>query len=506
LNVGNEKTQSLWMDLEPIHAPRLSSNTRADVAIIGSGIAGLSVAFELIERGLSVVVIDRGKIARGMTARTTAHLSPICDDGCTEIIKIRGEEAAKIAWQAQAAGVDRLEEICSGLQIACNFRRLKAYLFPGPDTTQAELDDELKAAKKIGIDGEKVHGVPALTELGKAGTLLYRSQAAFNPGRYLRTIAELIAARGAKLYGDTIVTEVNEADDAVTLKTASGETIQAAQAVVATNSPINDRVAMHTKMAPYRTYAMAFTIPKDALPDALYWDTMDPYHYVRQEPGPGSINYLIAGGGDHKSGEADDAFARYDAIEAWTRRIFPQVGKETHRWSGQVLDTIDYTAFCGRNPGSKNVYVHTGDSGQGMTHGAMAGLLIPDLITSGGSKWAETFDPSRKPLRAITNFARENMTAIKNFAEYVAPGEISSYDDLERGKGAIVREGLRKVAAYRDQNGKLHKCSAVCTHIGCHVHWNSLERCWDCPCHGSQFDIDGTALNAPAVSPLERLD
>jgi Rieske Fe-S protein len=299
---------------------------------------------------------------------------------------------------------------------------------------------------------------------------------------------------------------VNDGDGAVTIRTANGNTVEAGSAVVATNSPINDRVALHSKMAPYRTYAMAFTIPKGALPDALYWDTMDPYHYVRQETGPGAVNYLIAGGGDHKSGEADDAFARYDAIEAWTRRIFPQVGKETHRWSGQVLDTIDYTAFCGRNPGSKNVYVHTGDSGQGMTHGAMAGLLIPDLITSGGSKWAETFDPSRKPLRAITNFARENMTAIKNFAEYVAPGEISSYDDLERGKGAIVREGLRKVAAYRDQNGKLHKCSAVCTHIGCHVHWNSLERCWDCPCHGSQFDIDGTALNAPAVSPLERLD
>jgi Rieske Fe-S protein len=251
---------------------------------------------------------------------------------------------------------------------------------------------------------------------------------------------------------------------------------------------------------------MCFTIPKDVLPDALYWDTMDPYHYVRQETGPGSVNYLIAGGGDHKSGEADDAFARFDAIEAWTRRMFPSVGKETHRWSGQVLDTIDYCAFSGVNPGSRHVYVHTGDSGQGLTHGAMAGLLIPELIVNGKSKWQEIYEPSRKPVRAITNFARENMTAIKNFAEYVAPGEIASYDELKKGQGAIVREGLRKVAAYRDTNGKLHKCSAVCTHLGCHVHWNSLERCWDCPCHGSQFAIDGTALNAPAVTALEKLD
>jgi Rieske Fe-S protein len=132
--------------------------------------------------------------------------------------------------------------------------------------------------------------------------------------------------------------------------------------------------------------------------------------------------------------------------------------------------------------------------------------LIADLITTGKSKWKEVYDPTRLPVRALTNYARENMTAIKNFAEYVAPGEISSYEELKRGHGAIVRDGLRKVAAYRDQNGKLHKCSATCTHLGCHVHWNSLERCWDCPCHGSHFDIDGTALNAPAIAPLEKLD
>jgi glycine/D-amino acid oxidase-like deaminating enzyme/nitrite reductase/ring-hydroxylating ferredoxin subunit len=506
VNVGNENTQSLWMDSEPVAAPRYSGKLRVDVAVIGSGIAGLSVAFELIERGLSVAVIDRGKIARGMTSRTTAHLAPICDDGATEITKIRGEEMARLAWESQAAGVDRIEEIVAGHTIECHFRRLNGYLFPGPGTTQADLDEEMKAQRKCGVTVEKVHGIPGLAELKDTGVLRYSDQATFNPARYLRAIAETILGKGGKLFADTVVTEIEEADGAVTVKMLNGETLQCGACVVATNSPINDRLALHSKMAPYRTYAMAFTIPKDALPDALYWDTMDPYHYVRQETGPGTVNYLIAGGGDHKSGEADDAFARYDAIEAWTRRLFPQVGKETHRWSGQVLDTIDYSSFTGINPGNRNVYVHTGDSGQGMTHGAMAGLLIPDLITAGQSRWQACYEPSRKPLRAITNYARENMTAIKNFAEYVAPGEIASYDELDRGKGAIVREGLRKVAAYRDTNGKLHKCSAVCTHLGCHVHWNSLERCWDCPCHGSQFDIDGTALNAPAVSPLEKLD
>ena len=274
-------------------------------------------------------------------------------------------------------------------------------------------------------------------------------------------------------------------------------------AVVATNAPINDKYAIHTKQAPYRTYAMAFALPKGALPDGLYWDTLEAYHYVRLQPGQGGKNdILIVGGADHKSGEADDADARFLALEAWMRNLLPDLGRELHRWSGQIQDTIDYCAFIGRNPGEKRTFIVTGDSGQGITHGAVAGMLISDLILKGKSPWEEVYDPSRKPVKAAGTFLSENLTTAKNFAEYVAPGELSSYDELKPGQGAIVRKGLSKVAAYRDEKGKLFLRSAACSHLGCHLHWNSFERCWDCPCHGSQFAPDGTALNAPAFSPL----
>jgi len=183
----------------------------------------------------------------------------------------------------------------------------------------------------------------------------------------------------------------------------------------------------------------------------------------------------------------------------------PDLGGVTHRWSGKLLDTIDYSAFSGRNPGDKNVYVHTGDSGQGMTHGVVGSLIIARMIMQGEDLWQELYGPERKTVSALSTFISENATAIKNFAEYVAPAEVSSFDEIKPGHGAIVRHGLKKVAAYRDDKGEVHAYSAACTHLGCHLHWNSFERCWDCPCHGSQFSIDGAVLNGPAISPLEKV-
>ena len=248
---------------------------------------------------------------------------------------------------------------------------------------------------------------------------------------------------------------VEEEDGGVVVKTEGGQTVRAKNAVVATNSPINDRVALHSKQAPYRTYAMALQLPRGKLPDALYWDTLDPYHYVRLQPGK-DLDYLIVGGADHKSGEADDAEVRYEAIEAWIRNLVPDLGGVTHRWSGQVLDTIDYSAFSGRNPGSKNVYVHTGDSGQGMTHGVVGSLIIARMIMQGEDLWQELYGPERKTASALSTFISENLTTIKNLAEYVAPGEVGSFDEIEPGRGAIVRQGLKKVAAYRDEAGAIH--------------------------------------------------
>jgi Rieske Fe-S protein len=348
-------------------------------------------------------------------------------------------------------------------------------------------------------------GVP-FKGLESIGCLRYPRQGAFHPLRYLHGIADALAKRGARLYAGTPVLEIKESGSSVSVRTESGDVIEAGYAVVATNAPINDGAALQSKQAPYRTYVIVLTMPKGSIEDGLYWDTLDPYHYVRMQSGPGRADYLIVGGADHKTGEADDGAIRFEALEAWIRALLPKLGKVTHRWSGQVLDPVDYAAFSGRYPGGERIFIHTGDSGQGLTHGVIGSLLITQLIANGESDWAEFYEPSRKTAGAVQNFINENITAVKNFAEYVAPGELSSDHELKPGHGMVIREGRRKVAVYRDGKGVLHRRSAKCTHLGCHVHWNSLEVCWDCPCHGSHFATDGRVLNGPATKPLEPVE
>jgi Rieske Fe-S protein len=279
--------------------------------------------------------------------------------------------------------------------------------------------------------------------------------------------------------------------------------------VVATNTPINDMVTMHTKQAPYRTYVIGAAVRMGDVPDALYWDMEDPYHYVRLLRGkPGTENQddldlLIVGGEDHKTGQESNLSMRFESLERWMRKHFPMAQDVVYRWSGQVFEPVDGLGFIGRNPGdSDNVYIATGDSGHGMTHGTIAGMLITDLIMGRPNPWEKLYDPARKNAKSVGEFLKENLNVAAQFKDYVTPGDVEDPSEVLPGTGRIMRKGMSKVAVYCDQDGVRHQCSAVCTHLGCVVHWNDVESSWDCPCHGSRFDPFGRVITGPASKDL----
>ena len=504
MNASSEKTKSFWMDSTVADAPPLDGNQTADVAIVGSGIAGLSTAYELAMRGLKVLVLDRGAIGMGMTARTTAHLASALDDGYARLLAHQGLETARCVYEAQVAAIDRIESIQKKEDIDCDFQRVDGYLFEAPNTSNKEFDDEKEACKKIGLPVTEYTNALAI-QTGTGRSLHFPNQARFHPLKYLTGLARALKKNGARLYSGTIVKSISEEKVSVVVETNKG-TVRATDVVIATNSPIAGDVVLHTKQAPYRTYAIAAEVPCGSLPDALYWDTADPYHYIRLHPGSAQHDIVIIGGEDHKSGTKDDGLLRFENLEGWARAAIPQLGKVTHRWSGQVMEPSDGLNLLGRNGSDKHRYLITGDSGQGITGGVLGSMLVRDLIVEGQSAWSEIFDPTRSMTRNLATFIGENLTLLKNFSEYLSASELSSINELKPGEGAVFRSGLKKVAACRDQRGKVHVHSASCTHMGCIVHWNTLEQCWDCPCHGSQFSPGGQVLNGPAVTPLSNID
>jgi glycine/D-amino acid oxidase-like deaminating enzyme/nitrite reductase/ring-hydroxylating ferredoxin subunit len=504
-NVQAERSVSIWMPVPDIPGKPVEDDRPADLVVVGAGMAGLSVAYEALLKGRHVTVIDRGPIASGMTARTTAHLASALDDRYYKFVNMRGEDDARHLYQSLVAAIDRIEEIVRQEAIDCDFARVPGYLFLGEGDEQDILEKEFEACRKIGFDGISWEHKAPFPGLDSGRCLRFPDQARFHPLKYLEGLARAILTKGGVLRPFTAVDSITQSGSLVAVKTRSGHTMVAQDVVCATNAPIAGRLTLQAKMAPYRSYAMAFDVPKDAVPDALYWDTLDDYHYVRLQPGE-RTDHLIVGGEDHKTGEADDASIRFAGLRKWAAMRFGDLSEPTHTWSGQVLEPVDSAGYVGRDPDNDRIYFVTGDSGQGITNGALAGLLIPALFNGGDHPWRKLYDPARVSLMAVGKFLAENSTALKSYAEHLGGPLLDSEEALAPGEGGLVRDGVNVIAAFRDEDGAMHRVSSKCSHVWCTVHFNSFERCWDCPCHGSHFGIDGQELNAPATAPLEPVE
>ena len=511
-NLSGERP-TLWMDTTvPSLQGAPDGDMRADICVVGAGIAGMSVAYLLAREGKSVIVLDHGGVGSGESGRTTAHLSNAIDDRYTVMIRIYGEENARLIAESHSAAIDLIEAIVNAETIDCDFARVDGYLFLGPDDKVSTLEEELEAARKVGLTETGMVARLPLRGYEAGPCLRFARQAQFHPLNYLAGLEDAITRHGGHIFGNTHVTRV-EGGSLVRVETEGGPVITANAAVVATNSPINDLVITHLKQTPWRSYVIAARVPRGTVAPALFWDTAKPYHYARLEYGPlatGDYDLLIVGGEDHRAGEAEaaDQDARWARLEKWARTHWPTMGKVQYRWSGQVMETIDGLAFIGRTPSADpNVYIATGDSGMGMTHGTIAGILLSDLILRGKHPWEKLYDPLRLKLGAAMQMARDDATvAVAAVTGYLSAADVDSSDEIKPGEGALIRDGASKIAAYRDEDGTLTKRSAVCTHMGCIVEWNQGEKIWVCPCHGSRFDKYGHVVNGPATTDLSPVE
>ncbi len=405
--IGHEavENQSVWAATQKMPKyPPLEESLRADVCIVGAGIAGLTTAYLLTQAGKSVVILDDGPLAGGATEVTTAHLSNAIDDRYYEIERLHGQHGAQLTAESHTTAINRIATIVKHEQINCDFERLDGYLFFAPGEKEEILDRELAAARRAGLtDLEKVVYAP-FSSFDTGPCLRFPNQAQFHPLKYLAGLAKAIVRDGGLLFANTHADHI-EGGSQAQIKVGD-YLVTAGAVVVATNTPINDLVAMHTKQAPYITYVIGARVPRGSVTKALYWDTQDPYHYIRlqsMESGANGNSFasehdlLIVGGEDHKTGQVDDTDQRHARLEVWARERFPMMGPIEYTWAGQVMETLDGLAFIGRNPLDKdNVFIVTGDCGMGMTHGTIAGILLTDLILGRENPWATLYSPSAR--------------------------------------------------------------------------------------------------------------
>jgi glycine/D-amino acid oxidase-like deaminating enzyme/nitrite reductase/ring-hydroxylating ferredoxin subunit len=485
---------------------KLNQDLKVDVVVIGAGVTGITAAYLLKRAGKSVALLERDACLEGETARTTAHLTCVTDIRMRDLVKNFGKDEAKATWDAGMAAIWTIEEIIHREKIACDFRRVPGYLHApiaaGGDADCASLQEDARLAAELGFDAAFLEKVPVLARCG----MRIANPAKFHPLKYLAGLLKKIPGDGCHVFEHSEVTEF--VDDPLSVK-ANDHTVACDYIVVATHVPLQGMkntlgaALFQTKLAPYSSYVVGAKLKKGAVPEASWWDTSEPYYYLRVDAGD-QFDYAIFGGRDHKTGQETQTEAIYAGLEAALHSL-PFESKIDRRWSGQVIETSDGLPLIGEITDKQ--FIATGYAGNGMTFGTLAAMMATDAAIGRKNPWRDLFDPHRKQVRGgAWDYIKENLDyPYYMLKDRLTKGEREGVESVARNEGKILKLDGERVAVYRNEHGKVVKLSPVCTHMGCIVHWNVAERTWDCPCHGSRFTPTGEVIGGPAETPLEEM-
>ena len=492
-------TRSLWKaTASKPKFPSLKENINVDVAIVGGGITGITSAYLLGRSGKKVAVLEARQIADSTTGNSTGNLYSMIDKRLHHIQSKWNKETAQHVATSRTAAVDLVESLVKEQQIECGFKRVPWYLFSETSNKDETIEKELKAAADYGLQVEELTNLPIPVQVHAA--LKVENQAQFNPAAFTRGLAEKTSRQNVMIYENSRVTDIEKGDPHV-LRTAGG-TVTAKKLIMATHTP-KGIYALHTEVYPYREYAIAAKLKSGEVADGIFWDTQAEHHHSIRSWKNETGNYAILVGGHHKVGEETNNQEHYRKLEENARRLF-DVENVDYRWSAQHYKPADGLPYIGETL-EGDVYVATGFSTDGLTYGVLSAMIFDDLINGRENRWAEIYKATRfTPVKSAKNFIKENLDVAAQFKDLL-PGQADAeeFREVKAGEGKVVEADNSKLAVYRDESGQVHCVSAVCTHMGCIVDWNNAEKSWDCPCHGSRFEISGEIIEGPALDPLK---
>lgn len=494
------KPKSYWIDSTTSNNfSSLEPGISVDVAVVGAGIAGITAATLLKKAGKTVALIEAQDVAMGTTGHTTAKVTSLHQLIYATLIDKVGEEKARIYGESQQAAIEQVASLVAQEQIDCDFQRKSAYTFAEAEKNLKQIEEEVEAALRCGLPASFVRETSLPFPI--AGAVRFDNQAQFHPRKYLLALAKLLPGNGSYVFENTRVQNVEEGEPCQVI-TDRGP-LSAKKVLVTTHVPILDQGLFFAKSYPETSYLIAAPIDDAKAPDGMFIGVGDGYRSIRTTPSPeGTL--LIIGGEGHKTGSITETEEPYLKLESYIRERFG-VESVKYRWSSHDMKSMDQLPYVGKlTPASNHIYVATGFSLWGMSNGTMSGMLLTDLVLENPNPWANLYDATRVTPFLSAESLKNNLDVGRHWVgDRLKGAKEEALSELGKGQGKLVNVDGDQIAAYRDDAGTLHTCSAVCTHLGCIVNWNSAEKTWDCPCHGAQFTGEGKVFHGPAVKDLE---
>lgn len=503
IKLPNE-TVSYWKDsVELPSFPTIEEDINVDVCVVGGGITGIISAYLVAKEGLKVALIEADQLLSGTTGYTTAKVTAQHGLIYDEFITNLGKSEAKLYYEANKQAMQFIEETIQTLQIDCDYKKEDAYLYATTDEYAEKITKEAKAYETLGIDGELTEDIPLKIDIKNAVKM--KDQAQFHPIKFLSYLVDELKEMGVQIYEDTTAVNIENGTYA-TVFTDKEYQITTSHVLICSHFPFYEGLGLYsTRLYADRSYVVAGK-PKEPYPGGIFVSADEPTRSIRSVKINGE-EVVLAVGENHKTGQGKDTMKHYEALKDFGDQVFGWQDV-LYRWSAQDITTIDKVPYIGEiTPNEPNILIATGYRKWGMTNGTVAALLLCDLVTKKKNSFQNLFTPSRfHATPSIKNLLTENLNVAGQLIKGKLQTSNANPEDLKKDEGTIIRIRGERKGAYRDTSGELHIVDTTCTHIGCEVEWNSGDRSWDCPCHGSRFSYTGEVIEGPAEKPLQKYD
>jgi glycine/D-amino acid oxidase-like deaminating enzyme/nitrite reductase/ring-hydroxylating ferredoxin subunit len=486
--------KSYWNSTAPApRFPTLVGDIKVDVAIIGGGIVGITTARRLKDKGLTAAVVEARKVGRQVTGKSTAKVTSQHSLRYQTLKSKFGESRTKLYADAQETAIREMKSLIAQYSIECDLEPKAAYVYTCQDKHVGQIETEVEVAKSLGLPASLVRETGLPFDVIMA--IRYEGQAQFHPTKYIAALAETIPGDGCHVFEHSRA--VNWEPSRVMTDEGS---IVARNVVMATHLPLGQVGFYYAEVHPRAEAVVA--APIGLVPDGMYLSVEQPIHSIRTHMHEGRM-FGIATGPSFKPGQTEKEREGFEEIERWVSDTF-DAGPIAYRWVNEDYSSMDSMPFIGWSSSKGDRYlVATGFGAWGISNGTAAGMILADLAAGVDNAWLEAFDATRvKPIAGGPKFLTDNIGVAAHLIGGYLSRKQRSFDALGPGEAAILKINGENIAAFRDEQGTVHAVSAVCSHMGCLVGWNQNDRTWDCPCHGSRFELSGEVLHGPATRAL----